>query len=183
MVDQILDLNQVQRGRMMKIKALFIFILIFSITVIPCSALTISSSNHSLGTNSTINNLISVANSYDDFIYSDYVALQTNDYEYYIIWGKDFVINDNIIVADNVQYIKYYREQTSGYSSTYFYNYGEAETLSVNTYDYIITSNIGYGSTSTIYDSYETNYYSLFLIVFVVAILFAIMLCNFRRSN
>lgn len=156
-------------------------VIFFTIFIIPCSALEVSPSNNVTSTSTNANNLINYANSYPNFVYSDYVVLQSGDNEYYIIWGKDFSVNNSVVTADEVEYIRYYRTGTM--NNSYIYRYGTDDNFRLTLNDYVVTSNLNIGMTSSVFDSYRSNYYTICCLIIGVSLLFSIALTNFRRSH
>lgn len=161
--------------------ALFLFVIFFTLTISPCMALEVSPSNNVTSTSTNANNLINYANSYSNFVYSDYVVLQSGDNEYYIVWGKDFTVNNSVVTADKVEFIRYYRTGTM--NNSYIYDYGTSDNFRLTLNDYVVTSNLNIGMTSSIFDTYRTNYYTVCCLILGVSLLFSIALTNFRRSH
>lgn len=161
--------------------ALFLFVIFFTLTIVPCMALEVSPSNNVTSTSTNANNLINYANSYSNFVYSDYVVLQSGDNEYYIVWGNDFTVNNSIVTSDKVEFIRYYRTGTM--NNSYIYDYGTSDNFRLTLNDYVVTSNLNIGMTSSIFDSYRTNYYTICCLIIGVSLLFSIALTNFRRSH
>lgn len=159
--------------------SLCIFVCLFSFTILPCSALEVSPSNNVVSTSSNASNLINYANSYDSFIYSDFVVFQSGDYEYYIVWCDELTVNNSVVTGTDIEYIRYYRSGNVG--NSYLYRYGTDKNFKLNLNDYIVTSNINIGMTSSVYSDYRTNFNITYLLVIGVSLLFANMLTNFRR--
>lgn len=129
---------------------------------------------------STVQNLISYANNYDDFISSDYVVFQSGQYSYYIFWGKiDY--NGTSVTASDAQCISYIREG-SGYDYAYRYSYSDKQSLSL-TVNHTVISNIDeLGSTSALYSEYKQNFRVTAFNVFIIAFLFVLVILAFRRT-
>lgn len=168
---------------MKKLFSIFISVcLIISVFTVSASALNLSAVNDLASTNTNVTNLINYASSYPNFYESDYVCFTDADYSYYIVWG-DFTVNNGVVTGGDIQYLHYYRTNTSGYNNVYDYEYGEDNTFKLNINDHIITSNINnLGFSSSVYDTYKTNRDTVGLTVIITSILFAIMLTLFRRS-
>lgn len=127
-------------------------------------------------------NLLSYAMSFDSFENSDYIIFNDSDYSYYIVWGKLFEENGKVVSDGEVEYIRYYRTSSSGYTGTYQYVSGSDDSFSLSlSKEYICTSsvdNVGFISTS--YQQYRFEQSALMLFVLLVAMVFVIMIKNFR---
>lgn len=139
-------------------------------------------------TSSNANNLIYYAASFDSFNGADYVIFNDAQYSYYIVWG-DLEKSNGVVGGSDVYFIHYYRTDTSGYTGTYEYESGNFTDFNLKLdSEYLTVSNIpevGFISlVSEQLDFYENNVeFQLDLFVLAVSILFAIMLCNFRRTD
>lgn len=152
-------------------------IAVFSVNAFALSGTTYADLSQS---SSTVQNLISYANNYDDFISSDYVVFQNGQYSYYIFWG-DLEYNGTSVTASEAQCISYIREG-SGYDYSYTYTYSDKQTLSL-TVNHTVISNIDeLGSSSALYEEYKQNFRSTAFNVFILAFLFVLMILAFRRT-
>lgn len=136
-------------------------------------------------------NLVYRAYNYESFKDSDFIIFQNEQYSYYIVWG-DLKEENGRVTGSNIEYVRYYRRDSSGYNSTYTYDYGTDSSFSLALSDeYQTTSNIeGVGFVSLAAVQYD--YYSqvseefmsvLDLFVFAVAFLFVIVMCALRGNN
>lgn len=137
------------------------------------------------GTSTNAINLLTYAMSFDSFKGSEYVIFNDSDYSYYIVWGDLKHENGRIVSEGSVRYIRYYRTSSSGYSGTYVYVDGEDDSFMLTLSDeYITTSNIAeVGFRSQVGEQYEFYNSASMLLVFAVAMIFAIMLKVFRREG
>lgn len=136
-------------------------------------------------------NLFYRAFNYESFKDSDYIIFQNEQYSYYIVWG-DLKVENGRVTGSDIEYVRYYRRDTSGYNSTYSYVYGIDSSFSLTLSDeYQTTSSLeGVGFVSLAAVQYD--YYSqaseefmsvLDLFVFAVAFLFVIVMCALRGTN
>lgn len=154
-----------------------IIIAVFSFNAFALSGSTYADLSQS---SSTVQNLISYANNYDDFITSDFVVFQSGQYSYYIFWG-DIEFDGTLVTASEAQCISYIREG-SGYDYSYTYTYSDKQTLSL-TVNHLVVSNVDeLGSTSALYEEYKINYSDTALGVFMLALIFVLMCLAFRRT-
>lgn len=148
----------------------------FSIVV---NALSIDTYGHTASTNSNVINLINYAQSFDSFRNADFVVVQSDQYEYYIVWS-DQLVYGSMVTGSDVEYIRYYRTGTTNNQYTYVYDTDSNFTLDLN---HVVTSNIAdLGFTSAVYDTYQTNHNINSMLIFFGAFLFVIMLLNLRRT-
>lgn len=133
-------------------------------------------------TSSQANNLLSYAMGFDSFRNSDFIIFNDSEYSYYIVWG-DLKNEDGTIVSDGaVEYIRYYRTSSSGYSSSYSYEVGNDEVFSLSlSEEYICTTSVAEsGFVSSTYLDYRYKQGTLILFMFILAMVFAIMVKSFR---
>ena len=148
----------------------------FSIGV---SALSINTYGHVASTNSNVINLINYAQSFDSFRNSDFVVVQSDQNDYYIVWS-DQLVYGSMVTGSDVEYIRYYRTGTTNNQYTYVYGTDSNFTLNLN---HVVTSNISdLGFTSAVYDTYQTNQNINNMLIFFGGFLFVIMLLNLRRT-
>lgn len=162
------------------LKVSLCFILILSVFSINAFALTTSTYGDLSQSNTAVQNLISYANNYPDFLKSDYVVFQNGQYSYYIFWG-DLEYNGSLVTASEAQCISYIREG-SGYDYEYKYTYSDAQTLSLTVSDTVISNIEGLGSSSALYAEYESYSDNRLLFIFMLAFMFVMMLLAFRRT-
>lgn len=159
-----------------------IFIFIFSISSFALS------SNTSAGivpSNSTCQNLITQAMSYDNFYHSDYVVFRASTYLYYIVWGDNFAFSNGRITADNIEYISYNRYSSGDNIYYYEYRYGTDTTFSL-VVDETVVTNIqinGFSHLSDSVDAYNFRRYQYYFFIFGIGILFVIMLSNLKGGR
>ena len=166
---------------MLFLKKLFCFIFCLFLLALPCSALSHSTYNGLSQSSSTVQNLISMALNYDNFLDSKYVVYQSGQYDYYIVWG-DLYINDsgNIVSEGEVIYIRYYRTDTY---STYEYVPGTDSSFSLTPYDMIVTNIGGIGMQSQLFREYDTQENFEKFAIFDTAVLFVILLTKLRKDK
>lgn len=133
-------------------------------------------------TSSQAVNLLNYAMSFDSFRNSEYIIFNDSEYSYYIVWGDLYEQNGKVVSNGDVEYIRYYRTSASGYNSVYTYGYGSDRNFSLSlSQEYICTTSVAnVGFVSSAYQ--ECGFYqsAIMLMVFVVAMVFAIMIKNFR---
>ncbi len=167
-----------------RIKNLSLFLLILSFMLLPAfnvNALTINSTYRDMPpSNSTTSNLLSLAQNYDSFNNSKFVIFSDSQYSYYIVWGKDIKLENNRLVGSKIDYLRYYRINSS---YDYQYTYGTDTSFSL-TSSYHDTSNIdGYGFVSL--SNLEYRYYSdqKNSYILLIAFAFVIAITCLKRSN
>lgn len=137
------------------------------------------------GTSSQAVNLLNYALTFDTFKDSEFIIFNDSDYSYYIVWGD--LINDDgkIVSSGSVDYIRYFRTNVSGYTSTYSYEVGKDDSFVLNLSDeYICTTSVAEsGFVSSTYVQHEFYRNAGILFVFAVSMIFAIMLKMFRRDG
>lgn len=158
----------------------FCFILISIVFLVPCSAISFSSTYSDLGyNNSTANNLITYAMNYDSFLNSDFVIFRSSVYEYYIVWGHLRLSGSSVTSTGQVEYIRYYRDSSGDYHFEYL-----TDTDFLLNSDNVNISNIdGYGFKSPIFSTFKYESDVLILLTFSLGFIFLIALCRLRRSN
>lgn len=163
------------------IKIFATVLVLISVLVLPCSALSFSSTYSDVVQSSTqSNNLIALALNYDSFLRSDYVVFCPNQYQYYIVWGDLSASSANVTSSGAVEYISYIRG--SDYSSTYTYDYGTSNSFSLESSN-VCTSNIQhFGMKSSLYDEFFSNYISEQFYIFGLAVLVVILFIKIRKG-
>lgn len=133
------------------------------------------------GTSSQTVNLVNYAKNLDhSFLCSDYVVFCDQQYSYYIVWAENLELQNNKVVGNDIQYIRYYRI-LNDYSSSYKYVTGNDTSFSLN-YDTLVTSNIEkVGFSCPTFDTYQHQSNLLDLCIFALACLFVIALTSFRK--
>ena len=133
-------------------------------------------------TSSQAVNLLNYAMSFDSFRNSEYIIFNDSENSYYIVWGDLYEKDGKVTSNGEVEYIRYYRTGTSGYANSYAYQSGSDSTFSLALSDeYITTTSVdNVGFVSSVYEELEYYQTSLMLIVFAVAMMFAVMVKNFR---
>lgn len=149
--------------------------------VVPCSALSHTTYNGLSQNNSNVQNLISMAMNYDDFIDSKFVVYQYEQYGYCIAWG-DLYLSENGSIKSNgdITYIRYYR--TDNYN-TYEYFPSTDTSFNLTVYDMITTNIGGIGMQSQLFRDYYTQQNIIYFCVFGFASLFVIMLTRLIRKD
>lgn len=158
----------------------FCFILIFVFFVVPCSAISFSSTYSDLSySSSTVNNLITYAMNYDSFLNREFVVFRPSQYDYYIVWGHLRLSGSSVTSTGQVEYIRYYRD-TYG---DYHYQYSTDTDFLLNS-DNVNISNIdGYGFKSPTFSTFKFESDVLSISIFSLGFIFLIALCRLRRSN
>lgn len=153
---------------------------LLSVFILPCSALSFSSTYSDVVQSSTqSNNLIALAMNYDSFIRSEYVVFCPNQNQYYIVWGDLTASSDRVTSSGAIEYISYIR---SGTTTNYVYDYGSSSSFALNSSN-VCTSNIEhFGMKSTLYDDFFSNHISLQFYIFGLAILIVILLFKIRKG-
>ena len=133
-------------------------------------------------TSSQASNLLSYAMSYHSFQNSEFIIFNDSENSFYIVWGDLKNENGKIVSSGEVEYFRNYRTSSSGYSSTYVYDYGSDGSFSLSLSDeYICTTSVNEsGFVSSTFLDYKFKQGSLLLFVFLVAAVFAIMIKSFR---
>ena len=158
-----------------------LLVCLFLSSSIGVNALSINTYSHTTSTSSNVINLINYAQSFDSFRNADYVAVQTDQNDYYIIWSDNLTYG-NMVTGTDVEYIRYYRTGTTGTQNTWYYTYGTDKNFNLNL-GHIVTSNIPeLGFSSELYDTYQTNQNINSMLIFFGGFLFVIMLLNLRRT-
>lgn len=130
-------------------------------------------------------NLLNYAMSFNSFYGSEYVIFNDSEYSYYIVWGDLEHEDGQVTSSGAVEYIHYYRTSTSGYTSNYIYESGVDSSFGLSlSSEYICTTNLqGVGFVSQVGEQYEFYNSASMLLIFAVAMIFAIMLKVFRRDG
>lgn len=163
------------------LKFSFVFIIIFSLCSLSCFALSATTYADLSPTASHVQNLISSAMNYSDFLDSDYVVFQDSQYSYRICWAKELNYNGRVISSDDVQSISYVRNG-SGYDYTWSYSYDDSDSFNL-TVNHLVISNIdGVGAFSPTYDDYKYHHNSHWLLIFSLSFLGVLMFLAFRRT-
>lgn len=134
-------------------------------------------------TSSQATNLINYAASHDSFRSSEFIVFCDSEYSYYIVWGDLKHEGDQVVCSGVYEYIRYYRTNTSGYTGTYIYAYGVSDNLRVNlSNENIATSSLaGAGFVSSGYETMKYQDSVILFLVFMAAMIFAIMVKSFGR--
>lgn len=132
--------------------------------------------------NNYTNNLIDMSQTQVDHITNKkYVIIQVN-YDYYMITAdkKNVFISGNTITMKNTKIIRCKRSQ-SGYNTYYDYSTSEENTTTIYANN-IIVSNIDTSKSvsSQRFEDYKQDYYSTWLLVFILGLVFAIFLTKER---
>lgn len=160
-------------------KFICIFLCLF-VFAFPCSALSHTTYSGLSQSNSTVQNLISMAMNYDNFIDSKYVVYQAGLYDFYIVWG-DLILNENgqIVSSGDIIYIRYHRVDNY---NTYEYTPNTDSTFTLSVMDMIVTNVGGIGMQSQLFREYFTQQNIIYFCIFGFAALFVIMLTRLRKD-
>lgn len=163
------------------IKIIATVLVILTVFVLPCSALSFDSTySDVVQSSSQANNLIALALNYPSFLRSDYIVFCPNQYQYYIVWGDLSVSAGNVTSSGSVEYISYIRG--SDYISNYVYHYDVSDSFSLYAPD-VCTSNIdNFGMKSQFYDGFFTNYITVQFFVFGLGVLLVILFLKLRKG-
>ena len=162
------------------IKITFIVLIILSVSVLPCSALSFNSTYTDVVQSSTqANNLLALALNYPSFFRSDYVIFCPNQYQYYIVWGELTVSAGYVTSSEQIEYISYIR--STDYNSQYVYHYDVSDSFSLYAPD-VCTSNIdNFGMKSQFSDGFFANYIHIEFCVLGLAVLIIILFIKLRK--
>lgn len=132
--------------------------------------------------NNYTNNLIDMAQSQVDNISNKKYAIIQINYDYYMVTSdkKNVFVSGSTITMKNTKIIRCTRSQ-SGYN--YFYEYSTKNESSTTIYaNDIIVSNIDTSKSvsSQRFEDYKQDYYSTWLLVFILGLVFAIFLTKER---
>ena len=133
-------------------------------------------------TSSQAVSLLNYAMSFDSFRNSEYIIFNDSENSFYIVWGELYEESGRIRSTGDISFIHYFRTSTSGYNNAYTYECGSDSAFElVLSDDYVCTTSIAnVGFVSSTYQEYGFYQSALMLMVFVVAMVFAIMIKNFR---
>lgn len=159
-----------------------VVILIISIFTFSASAVSFSTYGDVAATSSQTTNLISFAINYDSFSDADYIIFNDVQYSYYIVWGKDFTVSGDTVSASDVEYLHYFRETSSGYSSSYSYEYGSLSDFSFLKNHMVVTNLDSFGFSNELYLEFEFFKDLMYLAIFLLAFIFVIMISNLRKG-
>lgn len=135
-------------------------------------------------TSSNAVNLLNLAMNYKSFAGSDYIVFNDSQYSYYVVWG-DLEHTGNQVTGSDVEYIRYYRTDSTSYNGTYTYVYGEGSSFLLNLSDeYQTTSSLPeVGFVSLAAEQYQFYSGASDFFVFGLAILLVVMFCVLRGTN
>ncbi len=159
------------------------FVLIVNLLLFPGIAKAETyTSTENLFENNYTNNLIDMAQTQiKNFSDKKYVIVQSN-YDYYLISSekKDVSVSNQVITMNHTKIIKAIRTQ-SGYNTYYEYSTKEENSTTVQVNN-IVVSNIDTSKSvnSKRADDYKNNYYTTWLLVFILGLVFAIFLTKER---
>lgn len=131
--------------------------------------------------NTQSNYLISMAyNQIDNFTSLDYVVFQL-DNNYYLVAGKEGIVNNNSINFNQSTVISAIRNQSSYYGN-YVYSIGQENSTTVNL-NSIVISNIKVDNTVTsqLFEDYRFKIDIRNIGIFILGLCFAIFLIKERR--
>lgn len=173
------------RGAFKFIKYIIIALIISALVgltarFVSASALTTSTVNNVYGNSSVVNELLSLVPEGDKY---DYVVFRDGDYSYYLFYGHDFSIQNDILSAPNdTNYVHYYR-LGSGVSYTYQYDFG-VDSLSLYVND-VVTSNMDFelASSSWNFENYQNQVLAVIcLLAFLPILVFVNALGVIKRE-
>lgn len=135
-------------------------------------------------TSSNAINLLNLAMNHASFNGSDYIIFNDSQYSYYIVWG-DLEAAADTVTGTDIEYIRYYRTDSTSYSGTYSYEYGTDISFLLNLSDeYQTTSSLPeVGFVSLAAEQYEFYSNASDFFVFGLAILLVVMFCALRGTN
>lgn len=163
---------------MKKIISIFFVLVILCLSVVPCFALTHSTYSDVVQSNTTCQNLISLAMNYESFTDSDFVVYCPSQYTYFIVWGDLSATQGKVTSTDSVNYIEYSR----GSDMVYSYTVGSSENFTLNFSDVFVSNINGFGMRSALYDEYNSQNLVKDFLTFNTIILFVIFLFNLRKD-
>ena len=155
----------------------------FLVGLTPAQALSFNGlADHVSVGSAAVENLLSVAMSYDSFENADYVIFNDTDNSSYLVWGN-LDVNGFVVTGEKVDYIRYYREAGEGFDFTNYYQIGSDDSFLLNSDNRMCVSNLdNFGMTSVSYQEFKFYKDVTGLAVLGVSILFATMLVTLRRS-
>lgn len=162
----------------MKYALIFIFTMFLATLGVSASTYT---PTDNLFENTQSNYLISMAyNQIDNFTSLDYVVFQV-DNNYYLVAGKDAIVNNNTINFNQSTVISAVRTQSSYYGN-YVYSTSTENSTTVNLTTVVI-SNIkeDYTVTSQVFEDYRFQVDIRNVSIFILGLCFAIFLTKERR--
>lgn len=161
-------------------KYALIFIFTMFLATLGVSASTYTPTDNLFETTQS-NYLISMAyNQIDNFTSLDYVVFQV-DNDYYLVAGKDAIVNNNTINFNHSTVISAIRTQSSYYGN-YVYSTSTENSTTVNL-SAIVISNIkeDYTVTSELFEDYRFQVDIRNVSIFILGLCFAIFLTKERR--
>lgn len=153
------------------------FIVLFSVSPF-CFAYSGTTYSDLAQSSTQVNNLISSAENYEIFEFSDFVVAQVGLYDYRIFWG-DLDYNGSYVSGDNVEYLQYVREGSS-YDYSYHYYYGNESTLSLKVDNLVVSNITELGSRSSLYEEFSFYDNMIIFAVFGLAMLIVSSFIAFR---
>lgn len=102
-----------------------------------------------------------------------YLIARVSEYEYICFYGNSLSYSNSVYSATDINFIRYYRTSSS-YSSSYSYESGTLSTLTLNSNNYVVTSNVNssLSSNNFNYDNYN-NLSNLFILCSCFFVIFA----------
>ena len=163
---------------MKKYLIMIIGIFMFSFTAV--NAQTYTNTNNTFESTTT-QQLFNIALTRDkDFLNKNFVIFQS-DTSYYLIAFKDYTFNNNTLIASDTFIVRYYRE--SNYNSTYRYQItNESSTSFISSYIYVSNLNINNASGSPTHKELLTDRNITYLLMLILALIFASFLLKERSS-
>ena len=131
--------------------------------------------------NTQSNYLIQMANSQiDNFTSLDYVIFQV-DHNYYLVAGKEGIVNNNTINFNQSTIISAIRNSSS-YYNYYNYNIFEENSTTINL-DYVVLSNVDSKKSvsSSLFEEYRFRVDLVNIGIFILGLCFAIFVTKERR--
>ncbi len=123
---------------------IFLTVTVLLISCVTCAASAASYSTYAdiLGTNSTVQSLLSLRNGEE--LYSDYVCIRASNYEYYLFFSDTFSESDGTVRAGDYTGYCYNTTNTQNNATRYSTVSGSSLTIDVN---HVVVSNfMGFSS-------------------------------------
>lgn len=160
----------------MKSKILIFLFGIFAFTSVNAATYT-NSTNMTEGTNSNL--LINIASSrVENYLDHNYVIFQS-DTSYYMILFKKYTSSGNSVTMSDTTIIRYYRTGTNNNTYTYSIT-NEGSTTFNSSYLFVSNLNINNASVSTLFNELSDRRNNTYLLMFILALIFASFLLKER---
>lgn len=161
-------------------KYIIFTILTFALTISVTHAQSYTNTNNTIDGSMT-NTLINIAvNRVKDFQNHNFIIFQ-NDYSFYIMVFDDFSYSNNVLSFKNSTIIRYFRD--SNYNSNYQYQiYNEDNTSFTSQYLFVSNLDINNSISSSTFTDFKNGKVQIYLLMLILALIFASFLLKERSS-